>query len=247
MCDYAQIPPASVSDCFVYQPGNWQQDVYTLPLGALVVTAVSRMDPPSTPRRPFAKEAATEIRNPSRHPGIFAASLAGAFMVPVFGSIYTDNPNFSAARHLRGLAHSHLWTELFTSSAKVFFGRKRPFYDTVLRRGEARRDDRFSFFSGHSSHSFALATYVSQLAAYELKSSQLAAVYSGALYSIAAWVGASRAIDKQHNWSDVLTGAAVGSTVGYLMFWQVVESNDGSIRVSIAPGKRAISLEMKTD
>lgn len=247
LCDYDKFPPSNFVECFVYQPGYWQQDVYTIPFGALLVTAVGRLDPPRSPRWPFQSETATEIRNPSRHPGTFAATLAGAVMVPVFGSIYSARPDFSALTHVRGLVHSHLWTELFTSGAKAFFGRKRPFYDTVLRRGEARRDDRFSFFSGHSSHSFALASYVSQLAIYELKSSALSYIYSGALYSIATWVGASRAIDRQHNWSDVLTGAGVGFTVGRLVFRQVAETAGDAVHIQVEPGKIKLSLKVQTD
>jgi len=220
-CEHPPVPPIEPAECFWYRPGSWDQDLYTIPLEALAVTAISHRKPPSKPRWPFTHEIATAIRNPSRQPGGFAAALGIAALVPLGGAIYTSSPDFSYARHLRGFIHSHLWTELFTSSAKVYFGRKRPFYDTVERRGEARSDDRLSFFSGHSSHSFAFATYASLVAHNELRDSHLAWLYTGLFSATASWVAASRAIDRQHNWSDVIVGSLVGSSVGYLTYSRV--------------------------
>lgn len=236
-------PPAA--ECFFYQPGNWQQDLFTIPLEALVVTAISQQKPPATPRWPFHSEAANEIRNPSRQPGMFAAGLAAGALVPLTTSLVNSNPKFPILTHLRGLIHSHLWTEFFTSSAKVYFGRKRPFYDTVKRRGEERTDDRFSFFSGHASHSFAFATYASQLAFNELKSPELAWAYASVLNASAAWVASSRAFDKQHNWSDVVTGAVVGSAVGYLTYERVQSVSKIPVQVAFTP--RSIRFELKLD
>ncbi len=215
-----------------------------MPLGAAIVTAISQIDPPSSPRWPFEKEMANEVRNPSRQPGLFAGALAGASLIPLMTSISNENSAFSIPLHLRGLMHTHLWTEFFTSSAKVYFGRKRPFFDTVERRGESRRDDRLSFFSGHASHAFAFATYASQLALHELKSSKVSWSYVFLLNASAAWVASSRAVDKQHNWSDVLTGAAVGTAVGYLTFDRVVRVNGSPLQVSVAPRKVTLSLEL---
>lgn len=243
-CDIPLAQPAVSSECLLYRPGLWEQDLYTLPLAAAIVTAVSRIDPPTSPRWPFDKEAANEVRNPSRQPGLFAGALAGASLIPLVTSISAVNSSFSIPLHLRGLIHTHLWTELFTSSAKVYFGRKRPFFDTVERRGEVRRDDRFSFFSGHASHAFAFATYASQLALHELKPSELSWTYVILLNTSAAWVAASRAVDKQHNWSDILTGAAVGSTVGYLVFNRVVATSGAQFRMSLAPRKISFNLEL---
>lgn len=243
-CD-ALPPSAPKAECFIYTPGLWEQDLYTIPLEALVVTAISRQSPPSTPRWPFNKEVANEIRNPSRQPGMFAAALAGGTLIPLAASVLNANPNFPVLTHLRGYIHSHLWTEFFTSSAKVYFGRKRPFYDTVKRRGEARTDDKLSFFSGHASHSFAFATYSSQIALHELKSPTLAWTYAGLLNGTAAWVASSRAFDKQHNWSDVITGALVGTAVGYFTFQRVQAVSPSPLQVAITPN--SVQLELKLD
>ena len=220
-CEQPPVPHIEPVECFWYRHGEWSQDLYTIPLEALVVTAISQQEPPGSPRWPFSGESANAIRNPSRQPGGFAAALGVAALAPLAGAVYNASPEFPYFRHLRGFIHSHLWTEFFTSSAKVYFGRKRPFYDTVARRGEARSDDRLSFFSGHSSHSFAFATYASLIAHSELRDDNLAWLYTGLFSATAAWVAGSRAVDRQHNWSDVIVGSFVGSSVGYLTFSRV--------------------------
>jgi membrane-associated phospholipid phosphatase len=244
-CDVPPSPQKNPIECAAYKPGHWDQDIYTIPFGALLVTAVSRIDPPETPRWPFNTETAYENRHPTRHPGVFAGALAGVTFVPLLGSVLTDKPEFPISKHLRGLIHSHLWTELLTSGAKVFFGRKRPFFDTAAREGKAGRDDRLSFFSGHSSHSFAFATYASQLAFHELKNESLSWTYAVALYSTAAWIASSRAVDKQHNWSDVLTGASVGTVAGYLVHQRVNAVGETPVQVSFSPNQLTFTLKIK--
>jgi membrane-associated phospholipid phosphatase len=209
------------------------------------VALISQQNPPAKPRWPFENETANAMRNPSRHPGNFAGTLAVATLFPLAGHVLTQNPDFKIFTHLRGMIHSHLWTEAATSAAKVYFGRKRPFYDTVERRGEARRDDRLSFFSGHSSHAFALASYGSQLAFSELKDSPSAWLYATLLHGTATWIATSRAIDKQHNWSDVLAGAAVGSTIGYFTFQRVDNVSRSPLTVAFEP--RRVSLQLKME
>lgn len=245
-CDVHPAPQHESVSCVSYRPGDWDQDVYTIPLEALVVTAVSRQMPPSTPRWPFANESATAFRNPSRQPGGFAAALGFATLLPLAGSVYRVNPAFPILRHLRGFIHSHLWTEFFTSSAKVYFGRKRPFYDTVERRGEARRDDRLSFFSGHASHSFAFSTYASLIAQDELPNRQVAWLYTGLLSLTASWIASSRAMDRQHNWSDVLVGAGVGSAVGYLTYARVRAVDRFPVGVDVT-AQGGLAFTLKTD
>ncbi|NBX18104.1 MAG: phosphatase PAP2 family protein [Proteobacteria bacterium] len=239
------LPPESA--CIRYAPGRWDQDLYTIPLGGLLVAAVSRIDPPKSPRWPFGGESATEKRRPTRHPSFFAGALAGASFVPLAGSILSDNPSFPLVTHIRGLVHSHLWTELLTSGAKVYFGRKRPFFDTAERTGKAGRDDRLSFFSGHSSHSFAFATYASQLGFHEIKSRPVSWLYASVLYSTAAWIASSRAVDRQHNWSDVLVGSAAGAGIGYLVFNRVNSVSKGDLAVTVLPDRLTVYLKIEPD
>lgn len=238
-------PPDTLpAECYIYTPGVWDQDVYTIPIEALAVAAVSNRTPPEKPRWPFANEVATAERNPTRQPGLFATALAGGMVVPLVGSILKDDPHFPVYTHFRGLIHSHLWTEFLTSSAKSWFGRKRPFYDTVERRGESRQDDRYSFFSGHSSHSFAFATYASRIAFSVLKDPQLSWFYAILLNSSATWVASSRAFDKQHNWSDVIVGSLVGAGIGYLTFERVNSVRQFPVTVSLGFRQVNLSLEI---
>lgn len=242
-CDALPLPQVTTLECYLYKPGLWEQDLYTIPAEALLVTLVSQQAPPSSPRWPFQNESANEFRNPSRQPGLFAVALAGSTLLPLTANILQLKPQFPVWIHLRGLIHSHLWTEFFTSSAKVYFGRKRPFYDTAERLGDVRRDDKLSFFSGHASHAFAYASYASQLAFNELNSTPLAWTYAAILNGTASWVASSRAFDKQHNWSDVITGAAVGTAVGYFMYQRVQHLSQFPITVSLSD--REIRFDLK--
>lgn len=233
-------PAAPAVECAFYRPGDWRQDMYTIPLEALSVAVVSSIKPPAEPRWPFAGEKTDKERQPTRHPGLFAAGLGLGVSVPLTAALVTDNPDFPVLTHFRGLIHTHLLTEFLTSSAKNFFGRRRPFYNTELRNGTDRIDDRRSFFSGHSSHSFAFAGYLSQVALSELKDSTQAWFFVTLLNGVAVWVGSSRAVDYQHNWSDVLTGTVVGGGMGYLMYHQVARSR--GLRVQFSPDGKKVTL-----
>ncbi|MEY3901920.1 MAG: hypothetical protein RL189_1226 [Pseudomonadota bacterium] len=236
--DSTPAPPAV--ECAFYRPGDWRQDMYTIPLEALSVAVVSSIKPPAEPRWPFSSEKTDKERQPSRHPGFFAAGLGLGVSLPLTAALVTDNPDFPVLTHVRGLIHTHLWTEFFASSAKNYFGRHRPFYNTELRNSTDRIDDRRSFFSGHSAHSFAFAGYLSQVALSEMKDSTQAWFFVSLLNGVAVWVGSSRAVDHQHNWSDVLTGTVVGGGMGYLMYHQVARSR--GLTVQFSPDGKKITL-----
>jgi hypothetical protein len=229
---------------FIYRPGDFNQDIYTIPAEILLVTLVSQANPPAKPRWPFQNERTTESRSPSRQPGYYAVGLSAGIAVPLTASIYAANPNFPAFTHLRGLVHSHLLTEFFTMGAKVWFGRRRPFYDTEEPAGRVTKEERFSFFSGHASHTFAFASYASGLAFSQLKDDSSAWFYSGLLFGSASWIGASRAIDNQHNWSDVLAGAAVGSAIGYLTFNRVTQVSEYPVQIEATLTKITATVQL---
>jgi membrane-associated phospholipid phosphatase len=83
---------------------------------------------------------------------------------------------------------------ILTEGMKRGFGRKRP-------NGSCCK----SFPSGHTSHSFTIATIVNELYGNEM---------GIAAYCLAVLVAASRINDNKHYLSDVLFGAGLGTAVG---------------------------------
>lgn len=127
-------------------------------------------------------------------------------------------------RHARGLAHAFAWNELLTAAAKYWFQRERPFHDTELVNGTLRRiDDRASFYSGRSSHIFTFATYMSAMARDDSPAPWAGWAATAGLYGLAGWVASARAIDGQHNWSDVVVGSLAGTGVAFKINWDVEE------------------------
>jgi membrane-associated phospholipid phosphatase len=115
--------------------------------------------------------------------------------------------------------------------AKVYIGRERPaFYFGRPDAGPRTADAQLSFFSGHSTASFCLAAFVGRdvgdwLASHPLADAAPATrlwvgrvLPAATLYGLATVVGVSRIIDQQHYLSDVLVGAAVGATVGNVVY-----------------------------
>lgn len=104
-------------------------------------------------------------------------------------------------------------------AAKYFFARERPFVHFLPHAPEEVRqltptpsEDNLSFYSGHTTVAFALATAAGTVAS--LRQYELApAVWSVGL-SIAAIVGYLRIAADKHYFSDVMTAAVVSSAIG---------------------------------
>ncbi len=155
-----------------------------------------------------------------------------------------------------GLAESMIFTHAATELLKRGVGRLRPdFRDRATRYycnpdGGARRDlagldcsavdadgvyldagdleyGRKSFVSGHSSSSFALATFLALYAGGELvwgEHASPATVPAGAalmagLWGVASTVAATRLSDGRHHFDDVAAGAALGATASALFYF----------------------------
>jgi membrane-associated phospholipid phosphatase len=210
------------ADYFSYQPGFLQQDVLTLPLEAsLVYLATEYLPTTKPPLWPFTDEINTEVRQPTRHPGSLVVQIGAAMAAPVATFAALKKSSSFAFAHVRGFAHTALLTELSTLAAKRFVGRHRPNYDTTLAAsGRVPEDDSYSFWSGHSAHSFAFSTYLSRLT-FEVASKPVAWGSSAVYYGVASWIAAGRVFDNAHHVSDVLVGAAVGSALSWWVFDKV--------------------------
>lgn len=125
-----------------------------------------------------------------------------------------------------GYAGTLTTTLLFTEMSKVIVSRQRPDYADRLKRNlddDLLNDGRKSFWSGHSSISFASAVYQAWHLA-DLGQDRgrgigtRVGLWGGAtlLTSTAGWVAYSRISDGRHHVSDVLTGAVVGTVLGTL-------------------------------
>ncbi|MEP7122073.1 MAG: phosphatase PAP2 family protein [Byssovorax sp.] len=93
-------------------------------------------------------------------------------------------------------------------------------YDTSLT--DAQRlepNNAFSFPSGHTAASFAMATAYSRLYMMRHPNSSLVVPLWIGTYSIAAMTGVLRTYAGDHFWTDVITGACTGTALGLLVPW----------------------------
>jgi membrane-associated phospholipid phosphatase len=137
------------------------------------------------------------------------------------------NPDHRVWAYLEALG----WTVLVTGVTKMVVGRTRPYavLDHPALAGPASEQD-VSFFSGHSAAMFCAATFVSlDLSAWLTHrvlrdASATRRVLLGWVvpytisFGLATLVGVSRIVDQQHWATDVLVGAAVGSTASYIAY-----------------------------
>jgi hypothetical protein len=132
-----------------------------------------------------------------------------------------------------------LLTSNITLLTKFASARRRPF---VKAGSEAQRDvltgpqeDNISFFSGHTSTTFALAVTAGATASF--RGYRYAPVVWGVGVPLAAFTGYLSIAADRHYFTDVLTGALVGSAIGVLVPWLHRHGADERIpSVSAAPG-----------
>jgi membrane-associated phospholipid phosphatase len=214
--------------------------------GVFLLTAGDLVFSPPTPGMgtPAADSVDAEISRSLYRPGEgrFLWGLpdfGGAYVLPVlpvfaYGAVWlTGNPGEGAlaARHLFGYVEVMGWTYLATGIVKYMVGRARPYTEEANNHPELRKhesEDTLSFFSGHASSTFALASFTTRDLALALRRTRLArsgpvagllwgTVFPYTLgYGVATLVSMSRLIDQQHWPSDVLMGALMGGLIGQL-------------------------------
>lgn len=108
-------------------------------------------------------------------------------------------------------------TVAITQSVKPMVARSRPavYYDTHDWRAFPKREVNGSFFSGHSSTSFALAVSSGTIAS--MRGYRLAPVVWGVGLPVAAFTAYSRIASDAHYLSDVVVGSLVGTGIGFSM------------------------------
>lgn len=136
-----------------------------------------------------------------------------------------DRPAWKS-RHLRGwgrdvvvLLETFAVNYAATNVVKVAVQRPRPFsYDADSSVGDPQDGDaRLSFFSGHTSTAFAMATaYASLFQARHPRSRWIAPVWVLGL-GFAGSLAVARVEAGKHFWTDVLVGAAVGTSIGVIV------------------------------
>lgn len=139
-----------------------------------------------------------------------------------------------------GYAEALLLTVVLTEVAKLAVRRARPDYDDRIASGGDRADGALSFFSGHSSISFAAATYFvywlggrfvwgDEAAAHGWAVRGTVIALQAALFGLAGTIAGSRVVDHRHHWDDVLVGAVVGAGFASLSYWRRFDA-DGGLR-----------------
>jgi hypothetical protein len=130
------------------------------------------------------------------------------------------------SRHLRGwgrdvvvLLETFAVNYAATNVVKLAVQRPRPFsYDADSSVGDPQDGDaRLSFFSGHTSTSFAMATaYASLFQARHPRSRWVAPVWVLGL-SFASTIAVARVEAGKHFWTDVIVGAVAGTSIGLIV------------------------------
>lgn len=135
---------------------------------------------------------------------LFGVMPAVAFISPVW-------TNHSYGRAALTIGEAMVFTGVVTQLAKYAVARARPYayYGNYY----SDPDSRLSFFSGHTSYSFALAMSSAMLLA-ESYPQQSALIYIVAT-TLALLPGYLRIAADKHYFSDVLTGAIIGTGIAY--------------------------------
>lgn len=106
--------------------------------------------------------------------------------------------------------------------------RDQPLHASDRRSRRRLNDGKKSFFSGHASNSFAISTYTTLLIGgnhvWGDDASTRSRIVGGSaqflLMGSAAFISATRVTDGRHHFSDVATGAAVGTAIAKFSYWR---------------------------
>jgi membrane-associated phospholipid phosphatase len=141
------------------------------------------------------------------------------------------------------VAESTVVAGVLNQIVKFGFARERPFVHYLPRAPDALReltdspsDDNLSFYSGHTTLAFVIATASGTVAT--LRGYRLAPVIWGTGLTLASTVGYLRIAADKHYFSDVMTAAIIGSIVGVgvpLVFHSPQDAKTPSVGASSQP------------
>ncbi len=151
--------------------------------------------------------------------------------------------NERSYRHLKGAAQAITAGYIIKEFTKDLVGRPRPdYYDRLEQRIEITKS-RKSFPSGHATHFFTAATYLSLFTWDEWRSDEPLAVAakSGITAFLAAgagWVAWTRVADNRHYPGDVIAGSILGASTAlffysYQQWWGKPEEDENPSQSSI--------------
>lgn len=153
-----------------------------------------------------------------------AATLSDIFLFGVMPAAAFASPlatNHDYGRAALTIGEAAVATGVITQIAKFSVARGRPF--AYYSNDYSSPDSKLSFFSGHTSYSFAMALSSAMLL------SESYPQYSAGIYSVSLLIAALpsylRIAADKHYLTDVLTGAIVGSAIAYGITRMQLSSN----------------------
>lgn len=233
----------------------------------------------SSIQKPFAEKESV----PTSELALFwLGSMAGATAINAIPICNTNDKMCRFFHHqmvfdtIAGALETFFLTVTITETFKYGFGRLRPDFLDRYERFQCQSnpgekecvDGQLSFISGHSSTSFAMATYASLVIGGRLvwgrgprnsqdQSGRIAGLLMQAsLLGIASYIAASRIQDGRHHIEDVVVGSLVGFGVANLSYWLYFDHDGlprfrgqrnkkaGVTSVSVAPMLRGLQLQV---
>lgn len=137
------------------------------------------------------------------------------------------------------IAESATIAGALNEGTKYLAGRQRPYAHLAGETGPSPADDNLSFYSGHTTLAFAVATSAGTIAS--LRGYTHAWVVWAVGMPVATAIGYFRVGAAKHYLTDVLTGAAVGGAIGAAVPL-IFHGRIGDAQVQLVPGLNSVAL-----
>ena len=185
------------------------------------VLKINRIDVPSLPRN---KDSVPAIDQPFMNPYSKPLDLtATGIECALFATPLLFIPQGSSEWFTIGTMYVEtlMWAYGLKEMGKICVNRARPYmyFNDPPQKYIDNYDWANSFPSGHSAFSFAAASFTSYVFSKYYPDSKWKWVVTGGCYSLAASVGCLRMLSGNHFFTDVCTGALIGTACGILIPW----------------------------